>query len=79
LKALVWQAADGTVNLTYDAPSWVANRHGIGGKLDHTIEVLTTVAAPRPAPDPAPHANPIGGAPHVIAETPWPRTLVFSF
>jgi len=43
LKALVWQAADGTVNLTYNAPSWVANRHGIGSKLEHAIEVLTTV------------------------------------
>jgi uncharacterized protein (DUF302 family) len=42
LKALVWQAADGTVNLTYNAPSCVANTHGIGGELDHTIEVLTT-------------------------------------
>lgn len=42
LKVLVWQGADGTVNLTYNAPSWIANRHCIGSKLDHVVETLGT-------------------------------------
>jgi uncharacterized protein (DUF302 family) len=40
LKVLVWQEADGTVNLTFNAPSWIANRHAIG-KLDLAISALT--------------------------------------
>jgi len=30
LKMLVWEDADGTVNLSYNDPSWIAARHGLG-------------------------------------------------
>jgi uncharacterized protein (DUF302 family) len=49
LKALVWQAADGTVNLTYNAPAWIANRHGIGSTLDHAVEDDHSHNGPRTA------------------------------
>lgn len=28
-KILVWEAEDGTVNVTYNDPAWVAERHGV--------------------------------------------------
>jgi hypothetical protein len=30
LKALVWQDAGGKTWLTYNEPSWIAERHGLG-------------------------------------------------
>src|SRR6516225_1827663 len=33
LKALVWQDADGKVWLSYNAPSWLAQRHGLAAGL----------------------------------------------
>jgi hypothetical protein len=30
LKALVWEDAGGRTWLTYDAPAWIAQRHGLG-------------------------------------------------
>jgi uncharacterized protein (DUF302 family) len=40
LKALIWQDADGTVNLTYNDPSWVAARHAIGGTTGAAVAAL---------------------------------------
>jgi uncharacterized protein (DUF302 family) len=41
LKALVWQTADGTVNLSYNEPAWIAARHGLGSEVNQTIAALT--------------------------------------
>ncbi|MFZ3361711.1 MAG: DUF302 domain-containing protein [Xanthobacteraceae bacterium] len=41
LKALVWQAADGAVNLSYNEPAWIAMRHGLGSEVNQTLAVLT--------------------------------------
>jgi uncharacterized protein (DUF302 family) len=40
LKALVWQDADGAVNLTYNDSSWVAARHAIGGTTGAAVATL---------------------------------------
>jgi uncharacterized protein (DUF302 family) len=40
LKALVWQDADGTVNLTYNDPAWVAARHAIDGAGSRAVAAL---------------------------------------
>ena len=54
LKALVHQDAEGVVWLSYNDPSWVAERHGLGGvtapvaamtALLHAV--VTSVTAPR--------------------------------
>jgi uncharacterized protein (DUF302 family) len=39
-KLLVWEAEDGTVNVTYNDPQWLAERHGIEGQE----EVLSTIS-----------------------------------
>jgi uncharacterized protein (DUF302 family) len=31
LKLLVWEAAQGATQVTYNDPSWIASRHGIAG------------------------------------------------
>jgi uncharacterized protein (DUF302 family) len=41
LKALVWQDADGKVWLSYNEPSWVAQRHGLGVASEGTVQALT--------------------------------------
>ncbi|WP_276279635.1 DUF302 domain-containing protein [Halorussus caseinilyticus] len=33
-KLLVWQAEDGTVNVTYNDPAWLADRHEVEGRED---------------------------------------------
>jgi uncharacterized protein (DUF302 family) len=42
LKALVWQDANGTVNLTYNDPSWIAARHELGGKVSQAVAAMAT-------------------------------------
>ncbi len=37
LKALIWQDADGTVNLTYNDPSWIAARHALAGTASQAV------------------------------------------
>lgn len=48
LKALVWQDAGGDTWLSYNDPSWLAKRHGLGHEADAavsgTTEALRTVA-----------------------------------
>jgi uncharacterized protein (DUF302 family) len=41
LKALVWQSVDGTTHLTYNDPTWIAARHGIGGEAKQAVNVLS--------------------------------------
>jgi uncharacterized protein (DUF302 family) len=53
LKVLVWQDASGDTWLSYNHPSWLAKRHGLGQEAEATIstlavaldELATTVAA----------------------------------
>jgi uncharacterized protein (DUF302 family) len=40
LKALVWEAADGKVYLTYNDPHWIAQRHGLGAASAGAVEAL---------------------------------------
>lgn len=48
LKALVWQDAAGKTQLSYNAPDWLAKRHGLEG-VERTVaamgEALRTMAA----------------------------------
>ena len=41
LKVLVWQDADGKVWLSYNEPSWIAQRHGRGAASEGTVHALT--------------------------------------
>ena len=41
LKILVWQSANGAVNLTYNDPSWIAARHALGGRTAQKVTNLT--------------------------------------
>ena len=41
LKALVWQDASGTTWLSYNDPSWLAKRHGLGPEADATVKAMT--------------------------------------
>ncbi|HWA79682.1 MAG TPA: DUF302 domain-containing protein [Acetobacteraceae bacterium] len=40
LKALIWQDAAGTVNLTYNDPEWIAARHALGEDAQKSVTVL---------------------------------------
>jgi uncharacterized protein (DUF302 family) len=40
LKALVWQDASGTTWLSYNDPSWVAKRHGLGAEAEATVKAM---------------------------------------
>lgn len=42
LKALVWQDASGKTWLSYNDPSWIARRHGLGQEVQATVNGLTT-------------------------------------
>ena len=42
LKALVWEDARGKALLCFNEPSWLANRHGLGGESEPTIKSMTT-------------------------------------
>ncbi|HEX9490303.1 MAG TPA: DUF302 domain-containing protein [Stellaceae bacterium] len=43
LKALVWQDASGNTWLSYNDPSWLAKRHGLGQapEIDPTLKALS--------------------------------------
>jgi len=43
LKALVWQDAAGKTWLSYNDPSWLAQRHGLGAGAETTVRPLTDV------------------------------------
>jgi len=40
LKALVWQDASGKTWLSYNDPSWLAERHGLGSEVKATVSGL---------------------------------------
>jgi uncharacterized protein (DUF302 family) len=41
LKALVWQDADGATWLSWNDPSWLAARHGLGHEADTMVRALS--------------------------------------
>lgn len=41
LRALVWQDAAGNTWLSYNDPSWLAQRHGLGAEATTTVRALT--------------------------------------
>jgi uncharacterized protein (DUF302 family) len=41
LKALVWQDAAGKTWLSYNAPAWLAQRHGLGREVEAAIGAMT--------------------------------------
>jgi uncharacterized protein (DUF302 family) len=41
LKALVWQDAAGDTFLSYNDPSWLAQRHGVGQASDAAVGAMT--------------------------------------
>src|SRR5262245_63830795 len=40
LKALVWQDAAGTTWLSYNDPSWLAHRHGVGEPTEAAVKAM---------------------------------------
>lgn len=45
LKALVWEAADGTTWLAYNDPVWLAQRHGFGAACAAATKAMTAMLA----------------------------------
>jgi len=43
LKALVWQNASGDTWLSYNDPSWMAKRHGLGHEVDAPINAMSAL------------------------------------
>ena len=41
LKVLVWQDASGVTWLSYNDPSWLAKRHGLGHDTDAAVRAIT--------------------------------------
>ena len=44
LKILVWQDAADSTWLSYNDPSWLAKRHGLGPDVEATVNALTTAS-----------------------------------
>src|SRR5258706_8301611 len=40
LRALVWQDASGRTWISYNDPSWLAQRHGLGYEVDAAVSAL---------------------------------------
>src|SRR5262249_15737342 len=45
LKALVWQDSSGATWLSYNDPSWLAKRHGLGREVEATVSAMTAALA----------------------------------
>jgi uncharacterized protein (DUF302 family) len=45
LKALVWQDGAGVTWLSYDDPSWLAKRHGLGNEVTAAVSGMTATLA----------------------------------
>ncbi len=45
LKALVWQSVDGSTQLTYNDPAWIAVRHGAGSEAQQAVNALSAAMA----------------------------------
>jgi uncharacterized protein (DUF302 family) len=44
LKLLVWQAADGTVHISYNSVAYLQERHGLSRELAETLAIVDTLA-----------------------------------
>ena len=40
LRALAWESEDGAVRLSYDAPEWIAARHGLPAALARNLDAI---------------------------------------
>ncbi len=40
LKALVWEDASGVTWLSYNDPSWLAKRHGLGHEVEAAVSAM---------------------------------------
>jgi uncharacterized protein (DUF302 family) len=45
LKVLVWQDAAGNTWLSYNDPSWIVKRHGLGREAEAMVKALTAALA----------------------------------
>jgi uncharacterized protein (DUF302 family) len=45
LRALVWQDVSGTTWLSYNDPSWLAQRHGVGHEVDAALAAMAAALA----------------------------------
>jgi uncharacterized protein (DUF302 family) len=45
LKALIWQDAQGAVNVSYNDPAWIATRHQLGGSVGRAVAALAAGVA----------------------------------
>jgi uncharacterized protein (DUF302 family) len=45
LKALVWQDASGKTWLSYNDPSWLAKRHGLGHETEPAVSAMAAALA----------------------------------
>jgi uncharacterized protein (DUF302 family) len=45
LKALVWQDASRNTWLSYNDPSWLAKRHGLGPEIEAAVAAMAAVLA----------------------------------
>jgi uncharacterized protein (DUF302 family) len=43
LKALVWQDGSGKTWISYNDPSWLAKRHGLGTEVDPAVDVMVAL------------------------------------
>ena len=41
LKALIWEDADGKTWLSYNDPTWIVQRHGLGASAQRVTDALT--------------------------------------
>lgn len=55
LKVLVWQDASGKTWLSYNDPSWIAKRHGLGPEAEATVKALSGALAAVTAAATKPH------------------------
>ncbi len=45
LKVLVWEDASGTVWIAYNDPTWIAQRHQLGGRAAEAVEAMAGALA----------------------------------
>ena len=62
LKALVWQDAAGKTWLSYNEPSWIVQRHGLGVRAEIVDKMAAALSAiSRKAADPRSDADNVAG------------------
>ena len=45
LKALVWEDANGRVNLAYNDPRWLGKRHGLNAGSNRVVDAMSATLA----------------------------------